>query len=106
MTTPNPGEPTNASRDRTFLVAQNDAIVLAGAQPLEFDWLVEQMRTDPAITVNAVLAPRRLTLQDAGPSVLRTVVVASMPDEKAAELESHPQIVLEEDLPLGPLPAP
>ena len=85
MSTPNPGEPGNASRDRTFLVAQNDRIALAGAQPLEFDWVVQQMRTDPAITVNAVLAPRRLSLQEAGPSVLRTVVVASMPDEKAAE---------------------
>ncbi|HEV7653818.1 MAG TPA: S8 family serine peptidase [Mycobacteriales bacterium] len=106
MSTPNPGEPVNASRDRRFLIAQNDNIALAGAQPLEFDWLVEQMRTDPAITVNAVLAPRSLTLQSAGPSVLRTVVVASMPEEKAAQLEAHPQVVLEEDLPLGPLPAP
>jgi hypothetical protein len=106
MSTPNPGEPGNASRDRTFLVAQNDRIALAGAQVLEFDWVVQQMRTDPAITVNAVLAPRRLSLQEAGPSVLRTVVVASMPDEKAAELEQHPQVVLEEDLPLHPLPAP
>jgi subtilisin family serine protease len=107
MSIPTPGgESGNASRDRTFLVAKNDRIALFGAEPLEFDWIVEQMRVDPSITVHSVLTPRRLTLQDAGSSVVRTVVVATMPEEKAAQLESHPQVVLEEDLPLNPAPTP
>ena len=100
------GAGTVGSRNRTFLVAKNDRIAAFSAGPLEFDWLVEQMRADPAITVEATLAPRRLVLQQVGPSIVREVVVATMPDEKAAELELHPQVVLEEDLLVVPLPAP
>jgi hypothetical protein len=106
MTTPTAGSRSNASRNRTFLVAQNDAIALAGAPPLEFDWLVQQLQVDPNVTVRTVLTPRRLEVAEAGPSIARTVVVATMPDETAAQLEAHPQVVLEEDVPVFPLPAP
>jgi subtilisin len=100
MTTP------NASRDRTFLIAKNDAIALAGAPALDFDFLVQQLQADPNVTVQSVRTPQRLEVAAAGPSIARTVVVATMPDEIVAELEKHPQVVVEEDLPVYPLPVP
>jgi subtilisin family serine protease len=106
MTTPNAGNRTNARRDRTFLVAQNDAIALAGAPVLDFEFLVQQLQADPNVTVRSIRTPSRLEVAAAGPSIARTVVVATMPDEVVAELEKHPQVVVEEDVPVFPAQAP
>ena len=94
------------TRPRTYLIAKNDAVSPAGAGPLEFDWIVEQLQADPAVDVEQVLAPRTFALQQAGPAIVQSVVVARMPEEKAAQLELHPQVVLEEDHPLFPQPGP
>jgi subtilisin len=100
------GTESVGSRERTFLIAKDDRIAAFSVGPLEFDWLIEQMQDDPAITVQKTLAPRNFALQQVGPSIVQSVVVATMPDEKAAELEQHPQVVLEEDYLIKPLPAP
>lgn len=91
------------SRPRTYLIAKNDEISPAGAGPLEFDWVVEQLRADPAVRVERVLGPRALALQQAGPEIVREVVVAALPEPTADQLRQHPQVVLEEDHPLVPV---
>ncbi|QGQ19285.1 S8 family serine peptidase [Cellulomonas sp. JZ18] len=94
------------TRPRRYLVAQDEGIAPMGAGPLDFGWVVEQLRTDPAVDVVTELVPRDLVLQQTGASTLRTVVVAAMPPSTAAELATHPQIVLEEDVPVHPSPVP
>ena len=96
------------SRNRTYLVAQSTEVSPLAAGPLDFDWVAEQLEADPDVVVEQTLRPRSFTLANAGPSIVQNVIVATMSDAKSAELEGHPQIVLEEDhlvLPQdGPLP--
>ena len=94
------GVPT---RDRAFLIAKNSALSLFTADPLDFDWVIEQLDADPEVQVQQTLSPRSFTLASAGESVVQKVVVATMPETKRAELEAHPQIVLEEDQAVVPL---
>ena len=103
---PTPSTGGIGTRNRTYLIAKNDQISVASAGPLDFDWLVEQMQADAEIRVAKILQPRDFTLQRAGDAVVREVVVATMPESKAAQLEQHPQVVLEEDHLLLPLLAP
>ena len=88
---------TIGTRDETYLVTRNEQIAPADAGPLDFDWVVEQMNADPAITVEATLRPRNLALQSFGSSVVQEVLVATMPPAKAEQLAAHPQMVLEPD---------
>ena len=94
------------SRDRTFLVAKNDRIDPASAGPLDFDFLLEQLHADRQIHVETTIVPRSVSLQRFGESVVRQVVVATMPEEKARDLMQHPQVVLEEDQVVVPVPLP
>ena len=99
-----PGTGVVTTRPRTYLIARNDSIAPLDAGPLEFDWVVEQLHADPAVDVEKVLEPRSFTMQGVGPAIVQSVVVASMPADKAAQLQLHPQMVLEEDHPLFPQP--
>jgi subtilisin len=92
------------TRPRTYLIAKNDAVAPAAAGPLEFDWIVEQLNADPDVDVERVLEPRTFALQNAGPAIVQSVIVATMTEDKAAQLAQHPQVVLEEDHPLFPEP--
>jgi subtilisin family serine protease len=85
-------------------VAKNHSVQVFSVDPVDFDWVVEQMQADPAVRVEREIVPDSLTLQQAPPSTLTKVVVATMPSQVAAELEKHPQIVLEEDHLLLPQP--
>jgi subtilisin len=91
-----------ASRDRNYLVAQDTALSPLSAGPLDFDWVVEQLRNDPAVVVEQELHPRSFTLAAAGPSITQTVVVATMPEATKMELAAHPQLIVEEDYPVLP----
>ena len=91
-----------ASRPRAFLVAQDAGIAPMSAEPLDFDWVVEQLRADPDVVVEHELRPRGFTLANAGPSITQTVVAATMPDEIRDRLAQHPQVVVEEDYPVLP----
>jgi subtilisin len=94
------------SRDRTYLIAKNSEVSLFTAGPLDFDWIVEQLEADPDVVVEQTLRPRSFTLANAGSSVVQNVVVATMPEDKSAELQGHPQIVLEEDYAVLPQDGP
>ena len=95
-----------ASRHRTYLVAQDTGLSPQAAGPLDFDWIVEQLRADPEVIVQKELVPREFTLANAGPTITRTVVAATMPETTRDELAAHPQIIVEEDYPVLPQDAP
>ena len=92
------------SRNRTYLIAQDDRIGAFTAGPLDFPWLVEQLEADPEVHVEQRLVPRSFTLQSTGPLMVAEVIVATMPQRTAAVLEKHPQVVLEEDRHVFPFP--
>jgi hypothetical protein len=94
------------SRNRTYLIAKNADVSPLAAGPLEFGWVAEQLEADPDVVVERTLRPRSFTLANSGPSIVQTVIVATMTDEKSAELRGHPQIVLEEDHPVFPQDGP
>lgn len=102
-----PANTANATRDRPYLVARKDVLLPAGVTPLAFDDVLDQLAEDPAVTVERVIEPTGLALLADTPSSLQKVVVARMPDDKARELDqSHPQLLVEEDALLRPVPAP
>lgn len=90
------------SRPRTFLVAQDTGIAPLSAGPLDFDWVIEQLKADPDVVVEQELRPRGFTLANAGPSLTQTVIAATMPDEVRDRLAQHPQVVVEEDFAVLP----
>lgn len=94
-------EPVPA-RPRVFLVAQDSSVDPASAGPLEFDWVVEQLDARPDIEVQRHLRSTTLRTFNLADSITDEVVVAAMPDAVAAELALHPQVLVEEDLPLLP----
>lgn len=94
---------THASRPRSFLVARDTSVVVpAGVGSVDFDWIVEQLHDDPRVQVERDLSPRTFRAQTLGTSVTDRIVVAAMPEELAEELRTHPQLLVEEDLPLNP----
>lgn len=106
-------DPTNSPpdarvpRDKPFLIARQDALLtFAGVEPLDLDALLDQLVADPAVTVERVIAPEGLALLSDTPTALHRVVVARMAEEKAQELNQHPQVLIEEDAPVRPVPAP
>lgn len=90
------------SRPRTFLVAQDQSVNPASAGPLEFDWVVEQLSSTPGVDVERTLRPQAVRAMNLGSSVTDEVLVATMPDEVAADLRKHPQVLVEEDALLLP----
>jgi subtilisin family serine protease len=96
----------NTPRDKPFLVARQDALLPLGVEPLDHDALLDMLAADPTVTVERVIAPEGLALLSDTPTSLQRVVVARMADEKAEELNQHPQILIEEDALLRPVPAP
>ena len=104
-TTPSDLPPTIGigSRNRTYLVAKNAQIDPFAAGPLDFAWLAEQMEADPEVHVEKRLRPRFAPLSTS-PQMVAEVIVATMPGHTAAELEKHPQVVLEEDRYVFPFP--
>ena len=91
-----------ASRDRRYLVAHDTALSPLSAGPLDFDWVVEQLRNDPSVVVQQELRPRSFTLANAGLSITQTVIAATMPEATKQELATHPQLIVEEDYPVLP----
>jgi len=91
----------NVPRDKPFLIARQDALLtFAGVEPLDLDALLDQLVADPAVTVERVIAPEGLALLSDTPTALHRVVVARMAEEKAQELNQHPQVLIEEDAPV------
>ncbi|SDR98699.1 Subtilase family protein [Microlunatus soli] len=70
--------------------------------PLDFGSVVEQLQHDPRVEVRQSLRPRSVSAQTLGTTITDHVVVADMPDDVAAELRGHPQVVIEEDHLLQP----
>ena len=101
-----PAAASVAPRDRTFLVSRQDALLPAGVSAIDADSLLAQLEADPAVTVERVMAPEALALLAEAPTSLQRIVVARMPDEKAREIAQHPQVLVEEDAPLRPMPSP
>jgi subtilisin family serine protease len=93
------------TRLRTFLVAQDTSVATAGAGPLDFAWLVEQLNSDSNIEVLRSLKPLTFRAQNVSSSVTDEIVLATMSEETAAELSQHPQVLVEEDSLLLPQPA-
>ena len=104
VSSPTPGHV--GSRRRTYLVAQDAGLSPLAAGPLDFEWIVEQLHAEPEVTVDRELRSRVFALANAGPTVTRTVVSATMPESIRDELAAHPQIVVEEDYPVLPLEIP
>jgi len=97
----------NASRDKPFLVTRRDVLLPAGLAPLQFDDVLEQLANDPTVQVERVIEPTGLALLSAAPTSLQRVVVARMSDSRAQELDQlHPQLLVEEDALVRPVPAP
>lgn len=86
------------SRPATYLVAQDSAIfVPASVDPLDFDWVVEQLNERPDVEIVRDVLPRSVRAQALGNSVTDRVVSVTMPDATADELRHHPQLIVEED---------
>ena len=98
-------------RPRQYLVATS-FVVPEGMNKLVLKkgTLLETLKSDPAVQVERTIIPP-LAAQSLTPSPLDEVIVATMSAETAAQLETHEQVVLEEDelirpvlLPTPPLP--
>lgn len=85
--------------EKHFLVARRDLLLPAGSEfiPLNFDTFVDELYNDPAVQVERVIAPTGLAVLTDTPAPLQRVVVARMSDEKAQELDQHPQLLVEEN---------
>lgn len=106
--TPAPPPNVVGSRDPQFLVAKQNALLPAGVQPLNFDALRNQLEQDPSVTVHRTIAPSSVTTFSTAPTPLQEVIVASMSPDRAAKLNEHPQVLIEQDhlLDLSPGPGP
>jgi subtilisin len=94
------------SRDKAFLVARRDSLLPAGSDfaPLNLDVFIDKLHKDPQTYVERVIAPSGLATLADTPATLQCIVVVRMSDEKAQELNQHPQLLVEEDAPLRPAP--
>lgn len=102
---PSVGHPVGPAAT-SYLIARDGSISPQGVDPVDFEYLMEQLDEDPDVQVQCVLHPRDLALQSIGSSVVQAVVVAAMPDSTAAQLAAHPQLIVEEDADVLPLPTP
>ncbi|MFV0457658.1 MAG: S8 family serine peptidase [Actinomycetales bacterium] len=88
-----------------FLIAKDERLSPMSFGPVDFGWVIEQLERDRQVRVSRVLRPRSLALQSFGDPVVRDVVAAEMPPETAAQLAEHPQLIVEVDHPIFPVPA-
>jgi subtilisin len=97
-----------ASRVKPYLIARRDVVLpfSSAFKPLNFDGLVKDLTDDPAVTVEREITPSGLALLADTPDLLQRVVVARMTTEKAAAINLHPQVMVEEDAPVRPVTAP
>jgi hypothetical protein len=95
-------------RDHQYLIAKQNALLPAGVQPLNFDALRNELERDPAVTVLRTVTPSSVTTFSTAPAPLQEILVASMPEARADQLNEHPQVLIEKDhlLDLSPGPAP
>ncbi len=94
-------------REQPWLVTRQDVVLPAGFAPVDFDGVLDQLADDPDVHVERVIEPTGLALLAATPVELQRVVVARMPEAKAGELNAqHPQLLVEPDALLHPVPAP
>ena len=105
---PAPATNVVSSRNPQYLIAKQNAFLPAGVQPLDFDALLGELDRDPSVTVLRTLAPSSITTFATAPTPLQKIIVATMPAERADQLNQHPQVVMEPDqiLTLSPGPAP
>ncbi|MDI6098920.1 S8 family serine peptidase [Actinoplanes sp. NEAU-A12] len=101
---PSPPDPDSSSfnpRERHYLVARRDPVLLpAGETPLSGDALEEMLRSEDGVVVERTMGPQSLAVLLDTPASLQQVILARMSDEKAAELAANRQILVEEDAPL------
>ena len=97
---------TVGRRERHYLVAKQDALLPFGLPALSLSALLDQLERDPAVTVERTLQPQSLDVFATATTPLHKIVVARMPEEKASQLQQHPQVLLEEDQLISPLPMP
>jgi subtilisin family serine protease len=111
---PTPDDDRDANRaaprqERPYLIARREAS-LAGAslgnEPVDFEALVAQLKSDPSVQFEREITPTGLAALAVTPTPLQRVVVAQLPDAKAKELAEHPDLLVEEDAPLHLAPAP
>lgn len=104
---PDPPPITDSPRERPYLITRQDVLLPAGFTPLSFDDVLDQLAEDPSVQVERVIEPSGLALLADTPLELQRVVVARMGETKAQEINDlHPQLLVEEDALLRPVPAP
>jgi subtilisin family serine protease len=97
---------TVGPRQQPYLIARQDALLPAGLLPTSVDDLLDQLESDPEVQVERVIAPQSLAVAANTPNTLQRVIVARMSDERAQELDRHPQVLIEPDAVVRPVPAP
>jgi subtilisin len=107
MTSPIGEAPINAPRDKQFLVTRKDVLLPADLAPLQLDDVLDQLAKDPTVQVIRTIEPTGLALLADTPTSVQKVIVTRMSDERAQELDQlHPQLLVEEDALVRPVPAP
>jgi subtilisin len=102
----NPEVVTVGPRPQPYLVARQDALLPAGVDPTSVDDLLSELEADPDVQVERVIAPQSLAVAADTPGSLQRVIVARMSPERAEELNRHPQVLIEPDAVIRPVPAP
>jgi subtilisin family serine protease len=97
--------PVVGPRERTFLIARQETPIPFGVPPIDIEALLDQLGADPAVTVERVLTAEGLTASASIPSALQKIIVARMPEDRARALAGHPQVLIEADAAIHPLPA-
>jgi subtilisin len=97
---------TVGPRQQPYLVARQDALLPAGVDPTSIDDLLTDLEGDPEVHVERVIAPQSLAVAANTPGALQRVIVARMSTERAEELGRHPQVLIERDAVIRPVPAP
>jgi subtilisin family serine protease len=94
-----------SSRERAFLIARQETLPQHGVPPIDLDVLLAELRSDPLVNVERVLSAHGKSGTALPPAPLQKIIVARMPDERAYALARHPQLLIEEDAAIHPVPA-
>ena len=95
---------SSQNRLRTFLIARQDAPLPESVAPFDVDALLNSFADDPTVVVERVIQPQGLAVLAATPPLLQQIVVAAMSDDRAQALDQHPQVLIEEDALVRPVP--
>jgi subtilisin len=100
-------------RREQYLIAKRPGPPLSGAEPLDFNAVRTALEQDPDIRINRILSAPGPGPLAAGLATTESIVVATMPEERAEQLSRLPQLVVEPDHPLvleaaavAPIPDP